>query len=131
MKKLILIAAVATLAACNNKAAEAPAADSTATSTAAAAAGKSITPPGLYSVVGEQGPVGTTQINADGTYVDKAPDGAEVRGTITAKNGMDCFDPDGAEGETCFTMTVPGADGSFQATSTDGKMTVTVTPAKS
>lgn len=129
MKKLILIAAVASLAACNNKAEEAPAAENTAASSAEVA-GKSITPPGLYTVTNDNGPAGTTLINADGTYVDKAPDGTEIKGTITGKNGMDCFAPEGDEGETCFTLTPPDADGSFKATSTDGKMTVTVTPAK-
>ncbi len=129
MKKLILIAAVAALAACSNKAEEAPAAENTAASSAEVA-GKSITPPGLYTVTNDKGPAGTTLINADGTYVDKAPDGTEIKGTIIGKNGMDCFDPEGDEGETCFTLTPPAADGSFKATSTDGKMTVTVTPAK-
>ncbi len=129
MKKLILIAAVASLAACNNKAEEAPAAENTAASSAEVA-GKSTTPPGLYTVTNDNGPAGTTLINADGTYVDKAPDGTEIKGTITGKNGMDCFDPEGDEGKTCFTLTPPDADGSFKATSTDGKMTVTVTPAK-
>jgi len=130
MKKLIWIAAVATLAACSNKAEEAPAAENSVVSSAEVA-GKSATPPGLYTVANDAGPAGTTLINADGTYVDTAPDGTEVKGAFTSKNGMDCFDPEGDEGETCFNLTPPAADGSFKATSTDGKMTVTVTPAKS
>ena len=128
MKKLVLIAAVASLAACNTKTEEAPVAENSAAS-AAELAGKSTTPPGLYTVTNDNGPAGTTLINADGTYVDTAPDGSQVKGAITGKNGMDCFDPEGDEGETCFTLTPPAADGSFKATSTDGKMTVTVTPA--
>lgn len=130
MKRVILLAAVAALAGCNKKA-EDTAVATAPTAAASLAAGKSITPPGTYTVTDDKGPVGTTIINADGTYVDHLSDGKEVKGTIAAKNGMDCFDPDGEEGETCFTMTTPGPDGGFKATSTDGKVTVTVTPAKS
>lgn len=130
MKKLVLIAAVVALAACNKAAEEAPAAE---TSVAAneATGGKALTPPGRYDVVDAKGPVGTTIINADGTYVDIAPDGKEVKGTIASKNGMDCFDPEGEDAEICFTMTAPDADGSFKATTADGETTVTVTPTKS
>jgi uncharacterized lipoprotein NlpE involved in copper resistance len=130
MKKVILLAAVASLVACNKKTEETAAADA-ATPTATVAAGKSIMPPGTYTVTDDKGTVGTTIINADGTYIDRLPDGKEVKGTIAAKNGMDCFDPDGDEAETCFSMTAPEADGTFKATSADGKATVTVTPAKS
>ncbi len=129
MKKLILIAGLAALAACNKQAAEASAGEST-NAVADGTSGKAITPPGTYTVVNDDGPVGTTIINADGTYLDRAPDGKEVTGTIFSKNGMDCFDADGEEPEVCFTMTVPDAEGSFKATTADGKMTVTVTPAR-
>ena len=130
MKKLVLMAAVVALAACNKKAEEAPAAEMAAASTEATG-GKALTPPGSYAVADDKGPVGTTIINADGSYVDIAPDGKEVKGTIASKNGMDCFDPDGDEAEVCFAMTAPDANGSFKATTADGKVTVTVTPNKS
>lgn len=130
MKKVILLAAVASLVACNKNNEDTAAVDA-ATAAATVATGKSITPPGTYTVTDDKGTVGTTIINADGTYIDRLPDGKEVKGTIAAKNGMDCFDPDGDEAETCFSMTTPGADGTFKATSADGKATVTVTPAKS
>lgn len=130
MKKVILLAAVASLAACTKKTEDTGAA-AAATAAATVAAGQSTTPPGTYTVTDDKGPVGTTVINSDGTYVDHLADGKEVKGKFATKNGMDCFDPDGEEGETCFTLTAPGPDGAFKATTTDGKVTVTVTPTKS
>ncbi len=124
MKKLIALAAVATLAACGERAEEAPApAETTAEATAAAADD----PTGTYSVKMADGTTGTTVINADGTYVDTGADGTQERGTFVRRNGQDCFDPEGDEPEECFTVSAPNPDGSFTATTVDGKTTVTVT----
>lgn len=128
MKKLILIAAVAALAGCNKQAEEAPAPTETAAATETAAT--ATTAPGTYTVTDDKGPAGTTVINADGTYVDTAPDGKEVKGKFASKDGKDCFDPEGDEPEVCWTITAPGANGAFKATTPDGKMTVMVAPAK-
>jgi hypothetical protein len=128
MKKLVLIAAVAALSACNQKAEEAPAATDTAMAEATPMADAGVTP-GTYDVKMADGTVGKTVINADGTYVDTDKDGKEERGTFARRDGKDCFDPEGDAPEVCWTVTPPGADGSFTATSADGKTTVTVTPA--
>lgn len=128
MKKLVLIAAVAALSACNQKTDEAPAATDTAMAEATPMADATATP-GTYEVKMADGTVGTTVINADGTYVDTDKDGKEVRGTFARREGKDCFDPEGADPEVCWTVTAPGADGSFTATTPDGKTVVTVTPA--
>ena len=129
MKKLVMIAAVAALSACNQKAEEAPAATDTAMAEATPMAANPSTAPGTYTVKMADGTTGTTVINADGTYVDTDKDGKEVRGTFAVKDGKDCFDPEGADPEMCWSVTPPGADGSFTATTADGKTTVTVTPA--
>jgi hypothetical protein len=128
MRKLVLIAAVAALSACNQKTEEAPAATDTAMAEATPMADAGATP-GTYDVKMADGTMGKTVINADGTYVDTDKDGKEVRGTVARKDGKDCFDPEGADPEMCWTVTTPGADGSFTATTADGKTTVTVTPA--
>ena len=129
MKKLVIIAALASLAACSQqteKAAEAEAAPTEATATAAT---DSASPVGDYDVKMADGKMAKTSINADGTYVDTGPDGKEIKGKFARKDGKDCFDPDGDEAEACWTSTTPAADGSFTSTGPDGA-TVTVTPAK-
>lgn len=126
MKKLALLAAVAALSACNQKADEAPAATDTATAEATPMADTGV---GTYDVKMADGTMGKTVINADGTYVDTDKDGKEIRGTFVRRDGKDCFDPEGDEAEACWTVGTPGADGSFTATAPDGKTTVTVTPA--
>ena len=128
MKKLIALAAIAALAACGDREAEAPAAEETtaaADTTTAAAEG---TQPGTYTVKMADGSTGTTVINADGTYTDTDSAGKVMKGTFARKDGKDCFDPEGDEAEQCWTVGVAGADGSFTATAPDGKTTVTVTP---
>jgi len=127
MKKLIALAAVAALAACGDRAADAPAAEDT--TAAMAPADDAGTMAGSYNVKMADGTMGTTVINADGTYVDTDKDGKQIMGTFARKDGKDCFDPDGDDPQECWTVTTPGADGSFTAPGADGKMTVTVTPA--
>jgi hypothetical protein len=128
MKKLVLIAAIAALSACNQKTDEVPVATDTATAAADTMA-TADNGAGTYDVKMADGTMGKTVINADGTYVDTDKDGKEVRGTFARKDGKDCFDPAGSDPEVCWTVTTPGADGSFTATTPDGKTTVTVTPA--
>lgn len=125
MKKLIALAAIATLAACGERAEETPAPADTATAEATTAATDDMS--GVYDVKMADGSVLKSTINADGTYVDVAADGTETRGTFTRANGQDCFDPEGDEPAECWTVAAPNADGSFTATTVDGKTTVTVT----
>lgn len=135
MKKLVLIAAIAALSACSQKTEESkestPAPAESMTPAAPMAAADSGTQPGTYEVKMADGTMGTTVINADGTYADTDAKGKVTKGKFAHKDGKDCFDPDGAEPEMCWTTTTPAADGSFTATSADGKATVTVTPKKS
>lgn len=124
MKKFALMAALAALSACSQKAEEAvPAAEATATVAADSLVG-------TYDVKMADGTMGKTVINADGTYVDTDAKGVEIKGAFAQKDGKDCFDPEGDKPEECWTVEPPAADGSFKATSSDGKMTVTVSKVK-
>lgn len=130
MKKLVLLAAVAALSACSQKAEESKeTAAAPAEAAAPAAPADSGTAPGTYDVKMADGTMGTTTINADGTYVDTDAKGKQVKGQYATRDGKDCFDPEGDEMGMCWAVTKPGADGSFTATADDGTV-VTVTPKK-
>lgn len=127
MKKLMMFAAPLVLAGCAQEAAEeaAPAEAETAAVTTANGS-----PAGTYSVTGEEGPQGNSNLNADGTYQDLDVDGNVVtEGTWAVVLEKTCFtaNTEGAEA-VCWSEGEPGEDGSFTATSDDGE-TVTVTPA--
>ena len=131
MKKLVLIAAITALSACSQKAEESKETAAAPAETAApAAAADSGTAPGTYDVKMADGTMGTTTINADGTYVDTDAKGKQVKGLFATHDGKDCFDPEGDAAEVCWTVSTPAPDGSFSATSPDGTA-VTVTPKKS
>lgn len=128
MKKLILLAGIAALAACSK--AEAPAEEEAPVETAAPVTVANGTPVGTFTVTAADGTESTTVINPDGTYVDNGPDGKVVaEGTWAVTDGKTCFTPstEGAEA-MCFTESAPGADGSFTATPDKGEP-VTVRPA--
>ena len=129
MKNLMVIAAVAALSACSQQAEKTAEAEVAPVEAEAPAATDSASLVGDYDVKTADGKMAKTTINADGTYVDTGPDGKESKGKIAMKDGKECFDPDGDEGELCWTSAKPGADGSFTSTSDKGE-TVTVTPAK-
>lgn len=116
MRNIVAFAAVAALAACAEPAPE-PVAEETTAAQPMAEAGAT---PGVYDAFDKDGPVGTTTINADGTYLDVDVDGTERRGTYVRRNGQDCFDPDGDETEVCWTASTPAGDGSFTAKSPEG-----------
>lgn len=135
MKKLLLLAGIAALTACSQKTEEpkentVASVENTAAATPAATADSATTAPGDYDVKMADGTMGMTTINADGSYVDTDAKGKQVKGKFAHKDGKDCFDPDGDETETCWTVSAPGADGSFTAKAADGT-TVTVSPKKS
>lgn len=130
MKKIVLLAALSMLAACSQKTEEKKEtpAEPVAEATPAPAA-DSGTAPGTYDVKMADGTMGTTTINADGTYVDTDAKGKQVKGLFATHDGKDCFDPEGDEMGMCWAVSKPAADGSFTATADDGTV-VTVTPKK-
>ncbi|KTE26287.1 MULTISPECIES: hypothetical protein [unclassified Sphingopyxis] len=130
MKKIVLLAALSMLAACSQKTEEKKETPAEPVAEAAPApAADSGTAPGTYDVKMADGTMGTTTINADGTYVDTDAKGKQVKGLFAAHDGKDCFDPEGDEMGMCWAVSKPAADGSFTATADDGTV-VTVTPKK-
>lgn len=126
MKKLIILAACGALAACGSNEAEEPAApvETDVVTTDTASADQMA---GAYEVTMEDGSVIRQQVNADGTYVDTDLEGNETeRGTWRQQGEQLCYDPEGDAGETCWTGGVPGPDGTFEASTTDGSITTTV-----
>lgn len=130
MKRLIVFAGLASLAACNQ--AE-PAPEPTAEATEEAvpevftANGSA---PGAYEATASDGTVTTSTLNADGSYTDTDAEGNVIaEGTWSVSNGKTCFAPttEGAEA-MCYAEGPAGADGSFTATPDSGDP-VTVKPA--
>ncbi len=124
MKKFILIASIAALAACSKPAEKAP--DTAAPTEAAAAASEPTLADlaGTYEVTDAKGGKLTSVINADGSYVDTDSAGKQIKGTFARKDGKDCFDPEGDAPEECYVSGEPGADGTFTSTGPNGTVTV-------
>ena len=130
MRKLILAAVLTTaLAACNSAAKEseeAAPADTTAAATEAAAAAPTSVA-GTYDATTKDGTKFTSTLNPDGTYQD-----TDAAGKVTEKgmwadhDGKTCFDPEGDEAGTCYTVGEAQADGTQTATPDDGSDPVTI-----
>ena len=119
MKKLVLIAAVAALSACNqNKGEPAPAASEAAATPPAIETAASMA--GTYDYTYE-GKATTTLANADGTYEDTQGGKVIEKGKWSQTNGQTCFADDQGNPPKCWTTTEPDSMGMFTATSTDGK----------
>lgn len=87
------------------------------------------TPAGVYEVSAADGTVSIVTINADGTYSQATPDGANAaQGSLEIVDGQTCFKvrQPGATA-LCYTETEPAADGSYTAT-TDSGLELTVRP---
>lgn len=132
MKTLLMLGTALTLTACGQRADKGAEATPAATTTTVAEApspasnqGPTGNMAGKYEVTMADGKIVTETINADGTYVDLM-DGQETRGKWRMDGARSCFDPDGAAVEECYTSSAPAADGSFTATSTDGKIKTTI-----
>lgn len=130
MKKLLLLAGFAALAACGQREESAATEDANATvaeadanapdANAAAMTTANGSTPGTFEVTMKDGKKAQSILNADGTYVDKNSNGTESKGTWNVVDGKTCFDPEGDEGPTCYTETATAADGTFTATPDKG-----------
>lgn len=121
MKRLIVLAATAVLAACSQGGEQ--------TATEAAQIGNTTEGAGLFDYASADGTAtGRMDMRVDGTYTDYQ-DGAEPRtGTWYANESQTCMKDD-AEGavETCWVDSEPDENGTFTSTSPNGAV-VNVTP---
>ena len=133
MKKLVLIAAVAALSACNqNKAEPAPAASeaaATPSAVAAATTDSGANMAGTYDYTYEGKPT-TTVIKDDWTYEDSQGGKVIEKGKWSQKDGQICFADDKGNPPKCWTTTEPDSMGMFTATSLDGKTVLKITKKK-
>lgn len=125
MKKLILLAGIAALAACTGKepaAEETTAAGAASSETAAAPAPAPAIAPGSYDVTYPDGTKGVDTLMADGSYVSRdSADKVTDKGKWAVKDGKTCFAAEG-KAEECFAVSAPAADGSFTGTGADGSV---------
>lgn len=107
MKKLILLASVATLAACDRGSDEVVVDNTMTVDNTAMTADDTATPTyvGTHTVYDADGEMlGTTVANADGSYTDTNADGTTGAGTWELNDaGQLCFHPDGEDAPTCWT----------------------------
>ena len=131
MKTFALLAGVALLAACSQKtddtAADVAASDAAAMPADVEASGPATAngaTPGSYDVTNPDGSTTVSTLVADGTYVDRDAAGKVTeKGAWAVKDGKTCFDAEGDVAEVCYTEGARNADGSFDATGPDGKVT--------
>jgi len=127
MKKLVLIAAVAALSACNQNKAEPAAAPSEAAATPAAAVTHTMADrAGTWTYDDQKGITGTSVMTVDGTYTDTDKGGKSETGTwkIDASDKV-CFDPKGDDPKNptrCYAIGEPGPDGTTDATDDQGNV---------
>jgi hypothetical protein len=124
MKRFAIVTGFVLLAGCGAKEEAAPAATESAEVAATEASAAAPAPTaGSYDVVGPDGTAGSTELNADGSYVDKDAAGKDlVKGTWAIKDGKTCFVPEG-KAEECYTESARAPDGSFTATDAKGAVT--------
>ena len=125
---LILSCAALALASCGKKDEAPVVVQSDAVVATDAAVAAALPTAGVYEVSDAAGKkLGTTTINADGSYADDMTGAPRVAGIVKIIDGKTCFDPSGKAEPECYTDSAPAADGSF--TATDAKGTVmTVRP---
>lgn len=137
MKKLIVFAAAAALAACNGASGDPDATDAEAEGGEFAGDGESMlegeapgfeaVAPGTYQVTRSGGEVDYIEIHPGMTFSRVDSEGTPTGGSIFMKDGMTCFLVEGEEDESCFTDGLEQDDGSMETTSEAGDVS-TVRP---
>jgi hypothetical protein len=128
MRKIVVLAALAALCACNQNKAEPAAATSEAATPIAAAAPTMAERAGTYTYDDGKGQSGTSVMAPDGNYTDTSTDGKMVETGMWKVDdaGKICFDPKGddpKEPTRCYAVGEPGPDGMMDATGDDGSVT--------
>lgn len=122
MRKVVLLAVVATLAACAEaekapEATEIAGATETA-STAPAQAASWKLEAGTYEYTRADGTSGVTTVAADGTYSMKPATGETETGTWAEEAGKTCLKSNGTpENRRCYVFTTPDGEGNLTGTS--------------
>ena len=138
MKRLMLLAALLTLSACDRAENDADDVDATATGEVAdsssasdvlegEAPGFEAVAPGTYQVTRAGGEVDYIEIHPGMTFSRVAADGTATGGSIFMKDGKTCFLVEGQPEETCFTDGPKQPDGTMKTTAANGDV-ATVRP---
>ena len=133
MKKLVLVAALLALAACNGAdtdEADAPDDQAATEIDPNADAGFEAVAPGNYEVRHADGSIDQLTVLPGMTWAMVFADGEAAGGTIFAQGGKNCFVTEGVEGHQCFEGTEPDEDGVMEVTAEDGEV-MTVRPVES
>jgi len=121
MKKLIAVAAVATLSACGPAENAEPSPEAAEAAPADVPDGGSLA--GTFTVTNADGSTTSWTNNEDGTYSAAMGDGTEASGTYMMTGRDYCYDPAGdSEGldEVCLSFSDAADDGSWVSTRPDG-----------
>lgn len=125
MKKLLAVAAVTALFACNGAEAPAPAEVEEVSTAADVPDGGPV--PGTYTVTNADGSIVLWTNLDDGTYSSQVEGAEPTTGTYTMVGRNYCFDPAGdEEGETCLAFSDANEDGSWVSTRPDGTQATVV-----
>ena len=128
MRKLVVIASIAVLAACSEP--EAPAPEPTEEAAAAPTAVDGGPVAGTYNVEGPDGTASVWTLAEDGTFTLTAEGVDPVTGTYTSEGDQFCADPEGEDRPAvCYTQTI-GEDGSWTSTDPDGGVSKVVRAAE-
>lgn len=132
MRKIIAIAAMFALAACNNADTDTDTVAANANATGEAgdnsdvlegeAPGFEAVAPGTYQVTRAGGEVDYIEIHPGMTFSRIAADGTATGGSIFMKDGQSCFLVEGEEQENCFSDGPRQPDGTIQTTSSEGNV---------
>lgn len=118
MKKLVLLAAVAALAACAETETAPEVAEAAETATAPTQVASWPLEAGTYEYTRADGTTGVTTVAADGTYSMKPTEGETETGTWAEEGGKTCLKSNGEPANMrCYVFTTPGPDGNMTGTS--------------
>lgn len=121
MKKIILVAVLAAMTACNQAEPAAETAEAEETVPAEVMAADGGPAYGTFKVTLADGTVITDEVRQDGTYTTTMPDGSVENGTWVQKPGEYCSTPDAEDAsESCYPESID-ENGVWTATNPEGE----------